>query len=133
MNNITHSIRQIGAYKGREGQWAWVLHRITGIGLFAFLTLHIFDIWLVGFGPEPFNSLALFYHHPLARIGHVFLFFCVLFHAVNGLRLIILDVWPRLWLHQRKSVWIATGIFFILFIPSALLILLDTYVQVRYP
>ena len=44
-------------YRGREGQIAWMLHRITGIGVFFFLILHILDIFLMSFGPEVFNAL----------------------------------------------------------------------------
>lgn len=49
-------------YRGREGQLAWILHRITGLGVFIFLLLHIVDIFLMSFGPEVFESLMFFYH-----------------------------------------------------------------------
>ena len=110
-----------------EERWLRRIHRVSGVGLFAFLALHIINIWLVGFGPEPFNTLAIFYRHPAARILHVFLFFGVLFHAVNGLRLIILDFWPGLWRFRRGSVWAAAVIFLLTFVPSALLILMDCF------
>ena len=31
-------------YKMEEGEVAWILHRVTGAGVAAFLLLHIFDI-----------------------------------------------------------------------------------------
>jgi succinate dehydrogenase / fumarate reductase cytochrome b subunit len=127
ISSATAFVTQTVRYRGHEGQWAWVLHRVTGIGIFAFLVLHIFDIFLIGFGPEPFNTLAVIYHTPLARIGHVFLFFCVLYHAVNGVRIIILDFWPQLWKYQKQSVWWAAAIFLVLFIPSTVYILYDTF------
>lgn len=127
IDSATAFISQTWRYQGREGQWAWVLHRVTGMGIFAFLVLHIFDIFLIGFGPEPFNTLAVIYHLPLARIGHIFLFFCVLYHAVNGVRIIILDFWPHLWVHQKQSIWWAAVIFLILFLPSMVYILYDTF------
>ncbi len=127
ISNATAYITQTWRYKGREGQWAWILHRVTGIGIFVFLALHIFDIFLIGFGPEPFNTLAVIYHLPLARIGHIFLFFCVLFHAVNGVRIIIMDFWPRLWQYQRQSVWWAVAVFLVIFLPSTAWILYDTF------
>lgn len=110
-----------------EERWLRRIHRASGVGVFAFLALHIINIWLVGFGPEPFNTLAVLYRHPAARILHVFLFFGVLFHAVNGLRLIILDFWPGLWRFRRGSVWAAAVIFLLIFVPSALLILMDGF------
>ncbi len=127
MSNATSFVSQTLRYKGHEGHWAWILHRASGIGVFAFLALHIFDIYLVGFGPEPFNTLAVIYHHPISRIGHIFLFFGVLFHAVNGIRIVIMDFWPSLWKYQRQSIWIVTVIFLALFIPTTIAILVDTF------
>lgn len=115
------------AHTDREEQWLRILHRITGAGMFIFLALHILHVWLMGLGPEPFNSVAAIFNHPLARLLHVFLFFSVLFHAINGARLIILDTWPALWQYKRRSVNIATLIFLLTFIPSALLIFMDAF------
>ena len=127
LNNTVGFILQACAIQEREEKLAWVLHRVTGIGVFIFLALHIVHIWLIGFGPEPFNTLTAFLNHPLARILHIFLFFSVLFHAVNGIRVIILDFWPTLWQYRRQSVNIATGVFLLIFIPSTLLILMDAF------
>ena len=38
-------------YRGREGMIAWLLHRLSGLGVLLFLVIHIFDIFLMGFGP----------------------------------------------------------------------------------
>jgi succinate dehydrogenase / fumarate reductase, cytochrome b subunit len=110
-------------YQGREGHWAWILHRVSGLGVFAFLVIHIIDIYLIGYGPEPFNTLTALYHHPIARVGHIFLFFGVLFHAVNGARIIIMDLWPRLWRYQRQAIWVEAFIFLLVFIPSTIAII----------
>ncbi|MCL5005257.1 MAG: hypothetical protein M1404_01880, partial [Acidobacteria bacterium] len=37
-------------YRGHEGQWAWLFHRITGIGVFLFLLAHIVDTAMIGGG-----------------------------------------------------------------------------------
>ncbi len=112
-------------YRGREGQWSWLLHRVTGIGVFLFLALHIVDIFLMSFGEEVFNELLFIYKQPWARIGHIFLFFGVLFHALNGIRVTILDFWPSAWRYQRQAVWVQVVIFLILFVPSALAIIMS--------
>ncbi len=112
-------------YQGREGQWAWLLHRVTGIGVFLFLALHIFDIFLMAFGPEVFNELLFIYHQPWARIGHIFLFFGVLFHALNGIRVTILDFWPSMWRYQRQAVWVQVVVFLLLFVPSTIAIIIS--------
>ncbi|MFQ5614309.1 MAG: succinate dehydrogenase, cytochrome b556 subunit [Anaerolineae bacterium] len=121
------NVRRVLTYQGREGQWAWILHRASGLGVFAFLVIHIIDIYLIGYGPEPFDTLTAIYHHPVARVGHIFLFFGVLFHAINGARIIIFDFWPQLWRHQRRAIWIETVIFLLIFIPSTIAIIVSIF------
>jgi succinate dehydrogenase / fumarate reductase cytochrome b subunit len=119
------SVRETGEFL--PVPWVRSLHRVTGLGVLTFLVLHIVSIWLAGLGPEPFNSLAWLYRHPAARLLHLFLFFSVLFHAVNGARMIILDFWPALQRRQRASIWVAAVLFLAVFIPSSLLILMDAF------
>jgi succinate dehydrogenase / fumarate reductase cytochrome b subunit len=106
-------------YRGREGMIAWLLHRLSGLGVLLFLVIHIFDIFLMGFGPGPFNALLVLYHSWWGRIMTVFLVFGLLFHAVNGARIIIQDFWPRLWRHQGRLILIETIIFVPVFVWTA--------------
>jgi succinate dehydrogenase / fumarate reductase cytochrome b subunit len=108
-------------------QLTWLLHRLTGVGIFIFLGLHILHIWSAGFGPEFFNTVMAYVNHPAVRILHLFLFFSVLFHAVNGVRTIVVDVLPRSGRAERHSIQVATVLFLLIFIPSALLMLMDAY------
>ena len=114
-------------YKGREGQWAWILHRVAGLGVLLFLVLHIFDIFLIGFGRATFEDLLFLYHSPLGRLFEVFLIFGVLFHAINGLRIIILDFWPDLMEHQQRLVWLTVIVFLVIFLPVAALTLMPIF------
>ena len=107
-------------YRGREGHWSWILHRATGLGIFLFLALHIFDIWLILLGPDLFNTLAAIYHHPVARVGHIFLFFSLLWHAFNGFRVTLLDFVPRLWKYERQSVWVQVLLTLVVFVPTVI-------------
>jgi succinate dehydrogenase / fumarate reductase cytochrome b subunit len=120
-NTLIQGIR----YRGREGQWSWILHRATGLGVFFFLALHIFDIYLMMFGPELFNALTTIYHHPVARVGHIFLFFGLIWHALNGTRITILDFVPRLWKHQRQLVWAQVILFLVVFVPTTVAIIIS--------
>ena len=40
---------------------AWAFHRISGIGIFAFVVLHVIDIYLVGGNPELYDEVLTFY------------------------------------------------------------------------
>ena len=111
-------------YRGREGQIAWMLHRITGLGVFFFLALHIADIFLMAFGPEVFNSLLFFYHQFLFKVGIVFgLYPAALYHGLNGLRVVIIDFWPDLGKKQATLFRIQMVIFAVLYIPSAIVMI----------
>lgn len=83
-------------YRGGAGQWAWAIHRAAGLGVLAFLVLHIFDIFLASFGPQAFNDLLFLYKGWPARILETTLLFGLLYHALNGLRIILADFFPAL-------------------------------------
>ena len=80
-------------YRGREGMWSWVLHRITGIGIYFFLLVHILDTALVRVSPEAYNAVIGAYQTPLMGVAKIGLVGAVVFHAFNGLRIILVDFW----------------------------------------
>lgn len=110
-------------YRGGLGMLMWALHRVTGLGVLMFLLLHVVDIFLLTFGPEVFNELLVLYTSPWARVMEVFLFFGVLFHALNGLRIAIQDFWPTAWLEETKLIALQLVVFVITFVPAAWLML----------
>src|SRR5215831_13427805 len=88
-------------YRGQSGHWSWLLHRVTGLGVLLFLLVHIVDITLVGFGPTVYNdSLAVFSTAP-DRLMSLALIASVLYHAFNGVRIILIDFWPAGYKYQR--------------------------------
>ena len=117
--SVWRSMRTVVTYRGREGQWSWLLHRLSGLGVVLFLYLHILDIWLIGLGREVFERFLFLYHNPVAKVFEVFLIFGVLFHALNGGRIILVDLWPGMARHQRRLVAIETVILLGVLIPAA--------------
>lgn len=81
-------------YRGGAGQWAWAIHRAAGLGVLAFLLLHIVDIFLATFGAGLFNDLLFIYKAWPFRILEVALLFGLVYHAFNGLRIIVADFIP---------------------------------------
>jgi len=110
-------------YRGREGSWAFVFHRLSGVGVWLFVVLHVIDIWLVGAAPEEYDSLLRFYASPLGRVLEVLLGAALLYHALNGMRILIIDLWPSMTVHHRKLWWGSWIIFFGIGLPGALLML----------
>ncbi|HUG51782.1 MAG TPA: succinate dehydrogenase, cytochrome b556 subunit, partial [Terrimesophilobacter sp.] len=56
-------------YRGDLGMWSWVLHRITGVGIFFFLLVHILDTSLVRVSPEAYNAVIGTYKNPIMGLG----------------------------------------------------------------
>jgi len=80
-------------YRGNEGMWSWVLHRITGVAIYFFLLVHILDTALVRVSPEAYNAVIGAYKTPLMGVAELGLVAAVVFHAFNGLRIILVDFW----------------------------------------
>jgi succinate dehydrogenase / fumarate reductase cytochrome b subunit len=83
-------------------RWAHYLHRLTGIGIFAFLALHIGDVSLLAFSASLYNRVHQLYGTPVLRLFECALVLAVLFHTFNGLRLVVTDVAD---LDLRASQW----------------------------
>ena len=78
-------------YRGREGQWAFILHRLSGVAIAFYLMIHVVNISLSMFGPKVANSAMAIFHIPIFRVGLILVMAGVVYHALNGLRIIIMD------------------------------------------
>jgi len=110
-------------YRGREGMWSWVLHRITGVAIFFFLLVHILDTALVRISPEAYNAVIGTYKTPIMGLGEIALVAAIGLHALNGIRIILIDFWSVGTRHQKLMFWIAIGLWVVLligFIPRQL-------------
>ncbi len=114
-------------YRGGVDQWAWAVNRVAGLGVLLFLALHIFDIFLAGFGPGLFNDLLFLYKGPAVRILDLFLLFGLLYHGINGIRLIVMDFWPALVPQHRQLFSIQAVIFILLFVPAGTFLAREFY------
>jgi len=92
-------------YRGGGPMLTFVLHRIGGLGMAIFITMHILASFFGGKGGVFLNHI---YENWLFQI---FIFFCVLFHAINGLRITIVDLFPRLIPHEREAIWVEWAVF----------------------
>ena len=107
----TTSKRPAGTlYRGREGMWSWVLHRITGVAIFFFLLVHVLDTALIRVSPEAYDAVIGTYKNPIMGIGEVFLVAAIAYHAFNGLRIILIDFWSKGAKYQRQMFWIVLGV-----------------------
>ena len=109
-------------YRGGAGQLAWWLHRWSGVAVLLFLLIHIIDTGLV-FWPELYDRVMKLYAHPFFRLGELGLAAAVLYHALNGIRIAVLDFFPELSGRQRQLFYGVVVLFAVVFIPGAYLML----------
>jgi succinate dehydrogenase cytochrome b subunit len=100
-------------YQGGGPYLAFILHRIGGTALFIFFTLYILSLLGWGFA----NT---FFSHWIVQI---ILVVFGLFHAINGLRITLLDLFPK-WMEHYQTVIRIEWVAFILVAGFALFVVL---------
>src|SRR5438445_11992736 len=88
-------------YKGHPGQWSWMVHRITGVAVILLLFAHVVDTAIIGWGPNAYNRVLHVYQNWGVRLLELGLVAAVLYHAINGVRIMIVDFWPKGVEHDR--------------------------------
>lgn len=89
-------------YKGHEGQYSWLAHRITGVAIILFLFAHVIDTAVIGWGPEAYNRVVRVYENPVVRLLELGLVAAVLYHSFNGIKILLIDFFPSLAKHIRE-------------------------------
>lgn len=118
---------QVPVYNGDTGQYAWLFHRLTGIGILFFLLVHVIDIMLIGLGRDIYDKSVEFYSHWYIIPMEILLVGAVIYHALNGVRIILVDFWSQGTHKQRQLFWLALGGSALLTIPSAIIILMNEF------
>ena len=99
------SLKDALRYQGKGPMLTYILHRVGGLGMVTFVGLHVLASFV---GGRVGSSINLIYEN---WVFQIFIFFCVLFHIINGLRIIILDLWPKLIEHQSEAIWLEWMVF----------------------
>lgn len=103
-------------YGGGIGQWSWLVHRVTGLGILIYLVAHITDTFFVVIDPAWYDHTMALYGGEVSghyywtvrwafRLGELGLIACVLFHSINGIRIVLFDFWPKAAVYQRELFW----------------------------
>ena len=105
-------------YRGREGMWTWVAHRVTGVLIFFFLFAHVLDTALVRVSPDAYNRIMDTYKTPLVNLMEVGLVGAVLYHALNGLRVMAIDFWSKGTRYQKQMSFLVVGVVLVVMVPA---------------
>ncbi len=115
-------------YRGREGMWSWVAHRITGVLTFFFLFAHVLDTALVRVSPDSYDRVIDTYKNPFVNLMEIGLVGAVLFHALNGIRIIA----DRLLAARApgcsgQMLWAIVAIWVVVMVPGAFFMFKHTF------
>lgn len=114
---------QSSVYDGRSGQWAFIAHRVSGFLVFMFLLLHIVDVSLANIDAELYDDVHALYGNILLRLFECGLLFALLYHSLNGLRVVLVDFFPGAVRNERA---LFSGVIFLTLaagIPGSFIIL----------
>ncbi|MFC3476606.1 succinate dehydrogenase, cytochrome b556 subunit [Halobacterium litoreum] len=105
------------------GMWAWVFHKFTGWVLIGYLFTHISVLSTSLQGPETYNqTLSGLESLALVRLLEVGLLAVAVFHILNGIRLLFVDLGVGLE-SQDKSFYaslVLTGVIVVASVPTFL-------------
>lgn len=96
------------AHRAHRGYVAFAVHRLSGIGLAAFLPLHFLALATAIEGEAALNGFLRWTDHPLVKIAETGLVLLLAAHLAGGLRLLALELlgWHD-W--QKSAVAVAAG------------------------
>ncbi|GAA0656024.1 succinate dehydrogenase, cytochrome b556 subunit [Streptomyces thermocarboxydovorans] len=89
-------------------------HRVTGVLIFFFLFVHVLDTALVRVSPEAYDKVVATYKTPIVALLEYGLVAAVLFHALNGLRVIAVDFWIKGARYQKQMLWTVVAVWVVL-------------------
>jgi succinate dehydrogenase / fumarate reductase cytochrome b subunit len=81
-------------YRISWSQLAWFGHRASGLGVLVYLFMHIVENVTLTFGPSVYNTTQTYFHNLPVRLGEIVLMAALVYHSLNGLRVITMDFWP---------------------------------------
>ena len=102
--------------------WSWVLHRITGATIFFFLLVHVLDTAMVRVSPQTYNEIIDTYKTPIVGLMEMGLVAAVLYHALNGIRVILIDFWGQGPRYQRQMLWAIAVVWILVVVPAAVVV-----------
>ena len=105
-------------YRVSWAQLAWFGHRASGLGVLFYLFLHIVETSTVLFGPDVYDAAVGIFKNLPARLGEVLLMAALVYHALNGIRVILIDFWQHGPRYQRLMLWGVAAIWLAVMIPA---------------
>lgn len=116
-------------YNGKEGHWAFIFHRASGLAILLFVAIHVTDTSWVAYAPAAYAEAINLYGSLPFLIAEYFLLAAIVYHAINGLNIIIKDSFPSWWNKhvQANSFWKVITLSVLCWLPAAYFISMNIY------
>lgn len=130
VKNIVNGVSGLIHYKGGVAHYTFLMHRISGLGVLVFLSLHILLESTAHYAPHLYDILNSGLRTPVGLAAEIIMAFLVIFHGVNGFRiayfdLFHIDLWtPHPALHSVRATWIIT---ILLWFPAVIIMALHSF------
>ncbi len=119
-----------GSYRYFTGSLAYVLHRVTGLALLVYLFFHIQSITAASNAdPSQYDVLMRRFQEPDFKIGEILLYGALLFHGINGVRILLVDFVVQRTHWHKKMFYLSTALVIVLLIVGAIPLILHSNVQ----
>jgi succinate dehydrogenase / fumarate reductase cytochrome b subunit len=125
--NIYNGVSGYISYRGGASHFAFVMHRVSGVGTLLFLSMHILLESTAHYAPHLYDKLNSGLRSPVALVAEIFMAFLVIFHGVNGTRIAFFDLFRTdKWSLPSgpKSARVTWIISFLLWLPAVTIMLL---------
>lgn len=127
INNIIHGVSGYVTYRGGAGQLTFIMHRVSGLGILVFLSMHILLESTAHFAPQFYDTLNASLRSPVALVMETVMAFLVIFHGVNGFRIAYVDLLNPEFLSlpsRPQFIRLTWLVSFVLWLPAVILMLL---------
>ncbi len=104
-------------YRWHTGYVAWLLNRITGILVIAYLVAHVWVTHHLAEGPRSYGAVMKVLSSPFFSLLEIGLIGVVLYHACNGVRVILVDFGRGAVTHKRL-LWATMAVGVVIFVFS---------------
>ncbi len=121
---MAQSTRARGSlYRGGQGMWSWVAHRITGVLIFFFLFAHILETALLRVSPNSYDTVVDIYRNPFVNLLELVLVGAVVYHVLNGIRIMLVDFWSAGAKYHKQMLVAVVTLWVAVMVPSAYFVL----------
>lgn len=96
------------------GSWAFILNRVTALGLTLYLIMHLMVLSLLVKGPQYYDKFINLAHSPFVLFGELLVIAAGVIHGINGIRIALTSI--GIGIHYQKQIFVISMLIALIFI-----------------